>query len=646
VGNRLAEATSPYLLQHKDNPVDWWPWSDEAFATARERDVPVLLSVGYAACHWCHVMAHESFEDERTASYMNANFVCIKVDREERPDVDSVYMEATQAMTGHGGWPMTCFLTPEGEPFFCGTYFPLTDRSGMPSFLRVCASIAQAWQERGDELRASAADVVRQLGEMAAQPSVQAVDTEMLDAAAERLSADHDDQWGGFGGAPKFPPSMVLEFLLRHHARTGSARALEMVSVTCERMARGGIYDQLAGGFARYSVDAHWVVPHFEKMLYDNALLARVYAHWWRATGSALARRIALETCDWMLSELGTTEGGFASAIDADSEGEEGKFYVWTPDDVGPAAAEMFSVTNAGTFEHGRSVLQLLTDPADQAAYDEERARLLALRALRVRPIRDDKVVAAWNGMAIAALAECGTLFDRADLVDAAVRAATLLADVHVDGSRLRRVSRDGVAGAPVGVLEDYGDVAEGFLALHQATGELRWLSIAGGLLDAALEHFAAADGGFYDTADDAEQLVRRPRDPTDNATPSGLGALVGALVSHAALAGRVDHRDAAERATATVGPVVVRFPRFAGWAAAVAEAMLAGPLEIAVVDAPELARLARLTTSPGAVVVTAGSSPLLADRPGGAAYVCHNFVCDAPIADAGALAARINARR
>ena len=644
--NRLVDATSPYLLQHKDNPVDWWPWSDDAFAQARERDVPVLLSVGYAACHWCHVMAHESFEDARTASYMNANFVCIKVDREERPDVDAVYMEATQAMTGHGGWPMTCFLTPDGEPFFCGTYFPLTDRGGMPSFLRVCTSIAQAWQERPDELRESAADVIRQLSEMAAPSAAQAIESAMLDAAAERLGLDHDDKSGGFGGAPKFPPSMVLEFLLRHHARTGSTRSLELVAVTCERMARGGIYDQLAGGFARYSVDGHWVVPHFEKMLYDNALLARVYAHWWRATGSELAKRIALETCDWMRAELGTAEGGFASAIDADSEGEEGKFYVWTPDEVGPVAAEMFSVTSAGTFEHGRSVLQLLDDPTDRASYDEERARLLELRGRRVRPSQDDKVVAAWNGLAVAALVECGVLFDRPDLVDAATRAATLLAEVHVEGDRLRRVSRDGVVGAPAGVLEDYGDVAEGFLALHQATGEARWLDLAGALLDAALKHFAAPDGGLYDTADDAEQLVRRPRDPTDNATPSGLAAVAGALVSHAALAGRADHREAAERAVATVGSIVVRFPRFAGWAAATAEAMLAGPLEIAVVDAPDLARIARLTTSPGAVVVTGGASPLLADRPDAAAYVCHHFVCEAPISDPDALAARIGAVR
>jgi len=625
--------------------VDWWPWCDDAFEEARRRDIPVLLSVGYAACHWCHVMAHESFEDEQVAGFVNTNFVSIKVDREERPDVDAVYMEATQAMTGHGGWPMTCFLTPEGEPFFCGTYFPPTERGGMPSFLRVCASVAQAWQERRQELRESAADVVQQLGEMAAPPAPGAIDASVLDAAAERLGLDFDDEWGGFGGAPKFPPSMVLEFLLRHHARTGSPRSLDMVARTCERMARGGIYDQLAGGFARYAVDGHWVVPHFEKMLYDNALLARVYAHWWRATGSELARRIALETCDWMIAELRTGEGAFASALDADSEGEEGKFYAWVPDEVGPTSAALFSVTPEGTFEHGRSVLQLLDDPTDAATYAAERARLLDLRAQRVRPMRDDKVVAAWNGLAIAALADCGVLFDRADLLDAATAAADLLAEVHVQDGRLRRVSRDGVAGAPVGVLEDYGDVAEGLLTLHQATGDTRWLGLAGELLNVALEHFAAPDGGFFDTADDAEQLVRRPRDPTDNATPSGLAALAGSFVTHAALTGNAEHRSAAERALATVAPIVVRFPRFGGWSAAVAEAALAGPVEIAVVDAPELARVARLTTSPGAVVVTGGESPLLADRPDGAAYVCQNFVCDAPIFDPATLAARVLSR-
>jgi uncharacterized protein len=642
--NRLADATSPYLQQHKDNPVDWWSWCDEAFAEARQRGLPVLLSVGYAACHWCHVMAHESFEDPSAAAYVNKHFVPIKVDREERPDVDAVYMEATQAMTGHGGWPMTCFLTPAGEPFFCGTYFPPADRPGMPSFRTVCQSVTQAWVERRDEIEAAGADVVRQLAEQASTtPSESAaIDTEQLDAGALRLSQEHDDTHGGFGGAPKFPPSMVLEFLLRHAARTGDERSLQMVATTCERMARGGIYDQLAGGFARYSTDSRWVVPHFEKMLYDNALLARVYAHLWRSSGSPLARRIALETCEWMLSDLLTAEGGFASALDADSEGEEGKHYVWTPTEVGPDAAELFGVTSEGTFEHGRSVLQLLADPADDEQWQAERQRLLAVRRQRIAPARDDKVVAAWNGLAIAALAECGVIFERADLVSAATRCADLLVGVHLVDGRLRRVSRDGQVGAPVGVLEDYGDVAEGLLALHQVTGDARWLDISTQLLGAARKHFGDGRGGFFDTADDAERLVRRPQDPTDNATPSGLAALAGALVTYAALTGDGDARDAAERALGTVGPLVVRFPRYAGWAAAAAEAMAAGPLEVAVVGSPELARLARLTTSPGAVVVTGGSSPLLIDRPAGAAYICRGFVCDAPTRDASTVADRL----
>ena len=647
MANRLTDATSPYLLQHKDNPVDWWPWCGEAFAEARERGVPILLSVGYAACHWCHVMAHESFEDEAAAAYVNKHFVPIKVDREERPDVDAVYMEATQAMTGHGGWPMTCFLTPAGEPFFCGTYFPPVDRPGMPSFRTVCQSVTRAWAERRDEIEAAGADVVRQLAERTAPPTAagSGITTGQLDAAVQRLQSEYDDANGGFAGAPKFPPSMVLEFLLRHHARTGDAAALRMVEGTCERMARGGIYDQLAGGFARYSTDARWVVPHFEKMLYDNALLARVYAHWWRATGSPLARRIAEETCDWMLAELRTAEGGFASALDADSEGEEGRFYVWTPEQVGPDAARMFTVTGDGTFEDGRSVLQLLDDPDDEEQWQRERARLLQLRAQRVRPARDDKVVAAWNGLAVAALADCGALFERTDLVDAATRCAQLLADVHVVDGRLRRVSRDGVAGAPAGVLEDYGDVAEGLLALHQASGEARWLDLAGTVLDAAVAHFPDGNGGFFDTADDAERLVRRPQDPTDNATPSGLAAVAGALVTCAALTGDGGRREAAERAVGTAAPLVERFPRYAGWVAAVGEALAAGPLEVAVVDAPELAAVARRATSPGAVVVTSGSSPLLADRPAGAAYVCHGFVCDAPTTDAAELARRVGAR-
>ncbi len=646
--NRLADSTSPYLLQHKDNPVDWWPWCDEAFAEARRRDTPVLLSIGYAACHWCHVLAHESFEDPATAEQMNDHFVCVKVDREERPDVDAVYMEATQAMTGQGGWPMTVFTTPAGEPFFCGTYFPPDDRMGMPSFRRVLASVAEAWTQRRDEVAGSGREIVRRLNDVATRSPGAAGDSlgaAQLDAAAATLRSAYDDEHGGFGRAPKFPAAMAGEFLLRQHARTGDADSLRMATHAAERMARGGIYDQLAGGFARYSVDAAWVVPHFEKMLYDNALLCRHYAHVWRATGDPLAHRVAAETAAFLLRDLRTTERGFASSLDADAGGEEGSTYVWTPEEVGPYAARVFGVTEAGTFEGGRSVLQLPRDPDDPDRFAAERARLLDERRRRPQPARDDKVVAAWNGLAIAALAETGALYGEPAWVDAARDAASLLCEVHLAGGRLARTSRAGLAGANVGVLEDYADAAEGLLALHQTTGERRWLDTAGELLDVVLAEFADGDGGFFDTAADAERLVRRPRDLTDGPTPSGTSAAAGALVTYAALTGSVRHREAAEQALGGYAPILERQPRFAGWAAAVAEALVAGPLEIAVVGAPTLAEVARRTTSPGAVVVTGGDSPLLADRPPGATYVCRNFTCDAPITDPQALAERVRAR-
>ncbi len=421
MADRLRTATSPYLLQHAGNPVDWWPWSDEAFAEARSRDVPVLLSVGYSACHWCHVMAHESFEDEQTAALMNEHLVSIKVDREERPDVDAVYMTATQAMTGQGGWPMTVFMTPDREPFYCGTYFP------REAFQRLVLGVADAWRQERSRVTGQAQRIAAALAEQmsAVAPGGGAPGPEELsqacDVAIAGLESGFDAARGGFGGAPKFPPSMVLEFLLRRHERSSGASgeaAQRMATRTMDAMARGGMYDQLAGGFARYSVDADWIVPHFEKMLYDNALLARVYAHWWRRAGSELARRVAADTCTWMIDELRTAEGGFASALDADSEGEEGKFYAWTPgqlrDVLGESdaryAAEVFDVTGEGTFEHGKSVLQLRRDPAEPERFARIRATLLEARARRVRPGRDDKVVAAWNGLAIAALAEAGLL--------------------------------------------------------------------------------------------------------------------------------------------------------------------------------------------------------------------------------------------
>ncbi|MGW7649932.1 thioredoxin domain-containing protein [Streptomyces bobili] len=675
MANRLAHETSPYLLQHADNPVDWWPWSTEAFEEARRRGVPVLLSVGYSSCHWCHVMAHESFEDEATAGYLNEHFVSVKVDREERPDVDAVYMEAVQAATGQGGWPMTVFLTPDAEPFYFGTYFPPVPRQGMPSFRQVLEGVRQAWGERRDEVAEVAGKIVRDLaGREISYGDSLAPGEEQLAQALLGLTREYDPQRGGFGGAPKFPPSMVIEFLLRHHARTGADGALQMARDTCERMARGGIYDQLGGGFARYSVDRDWIVPHFEKMLYDNALLCRVYAHLWRSTGSEQARRVALETADFMVRELRTAEGGFASALDADSDDGsgrhvEGAYYVWTPEQLTEAlgaedaalAAAYFGVTEEGTFEEGASVLQL---PQQDVVFDAEKvasvkARLLAVRAERPAPGRDDKVVAAWNGLAVAALAETGAYFDRPDLVDAAVAAADLLVRLHLDDqARLSRTSKDGKAGANAGVLEDYADVAEGFLALAGVTGEGVWLDFAGFLLDHVLARFTDSESGsLYDTASDAEQLIRRPQDPTDNAVPSGWSAAAGALLSYAAHTGSQPHRSAAEKALGVVKALGPRVPRFIGWGLAAAEALLDGPREVAVVgpalDDPatrELHRAALLATAPGAVVAcgTPDSEefPLLADRVllGGAptAYVCRGFVCDLPVTDVDALREKV----
>ena len=716
--NRLKDATSPYLLQHAANPVDWWPWSDEAFEQARRRDVPVLLSVGYSACHWCHVMAHESFEDPATAALMNERLVAIKVDREERPDVDAVYMTATQAMTGQGGWPMTVFMTAEREPFYCGTYFPRAQ------FQQLIRGVAKVWNEDRGSVTDQAKKISAALSERAyagvralrdageaeiKDPGPDALRTQLsatCGQAVASLADQYDTVHGGFGGAPKFPPSMVLEFLLRHQSGRGThADALPMAEQTMEAMARGGMYDQLGGGFARYSVDAAWVVPHFEKMLYDNALLARVYAHLWRLTSSPLARRVAEQTCDWMVRELRTLEGGLASALDADSEGEEGKFYVWTPEQLtavlGPEDAEFaaatFGVTPVGTFERGRSVLQLRAEPSDADRFARVRAALFTARERRVRPGRDDKVVAAWNGLAIAALAETGLLLGRPDLITAAASAAELLARVHIqpaqppspdavpapaagdtptpassavtssgrgpadtpagDALRLVRTSRDGVAGPSAGLLEDYACVAEGFLVLSGVTGQARWLDLAGRLLDTALARFGDGEGGFFDTADDGEPLLYRPADPGDNATPSGTFAAAGALLSYSALTGSWPHREAAVAALGPLTAIAARYPQAAGSGLAVAEALLSGPAEIAVVGPPGDPRTAGLHAAalraapPGAVLALGDGAaespvPLLAGRGlvGGApaAYVCRNFTCRAPVTDPAELVAEL----
>ena len=654
--NRLAQATSPYLQQHADNPVDWWEWSDEALAVAQELDRPILLSVGYAACHWCHVMAHESFEDAATAAYMNDHFVNIKVDREERPDIDAVYMKATTAMTGQGGWPMTCVLTPTGEPFFAGTYFPPEPRQGTPAFTQVLQALAEAWRDRRDEVLKVSVDVLAHL-----QQNVDAVGGALgpdeLDAAADELRKQYDVEAGGFGASPKFPPSMVLEFLLRNAARTGSEQALGMVAGSCEAMARGGMYDQLSGGFARYSVDRFWRVPHFEKMLYDNALLLRVYLHWWRQSGSPLAERIARETARFMLAELRTPEGGFASALDADSDGHEGTFYVWNPNqlmrvlgaDDGAWVAQLLGVTGPGTFERGFSTLQLRIDPDDLARWESVRTKLLEARSDRTRPARDDKVVASWNGLAVTALAEAAVLLDEPDFADAAVSAAQLLVDVHLDhaggGKQFARTSRDGTAGANAAVLEDHGAVAEAFIAVLGITGDAVWLDRARLLLDRVVDHFSDSEGGFFDTADDAETLVVRPKDASDNAYPSGTSAAVAALLSFAAITGEHRYRAAAESGITSAATIATQVPRFAGWTLAAAEAVVAGPLEVAVVGTREergvLHRAALGLTSPGAVVVAGDVGldiPLFEQRDlvdgHPAAYICEGFVCRRPVTD------------
>jgi hypothetical protein len=649
--NQLSGATSPYLLQHADNPIDWWPWCAEAFAEARRRAVPVLLSVGYASCHWCHVMAHESFADDEIAQVVNAGFVAIKVDREERPDIDAVYLAATKAMTGSGGWPMTCFLTPEGEPFHCGTYYPPQPRPGTPSFRQLLDAVGAAWRNKGDQVRAKAAQLTATLARQA--PSTPSPwDGETLDSAADALAADFDAAHGGFGGAPKFPSALSLEFLVRHHERTGSARALEIVEVSCERMARGALLDQLAGGFARYTVDAAWAVPHFEKTLPDNALLLRLYAHLARRTDSPLARRVAVDTAAFLLDDLRTEAGVFASALDADSDGVEGLTYVWDHaqlrDVLGEGdaswAAELLGLTDS-------AAPRFPAEPDDPARWQRIRDALRATRRARPQPARDDKAVTAWNGLAITALAEAGAAWRRADWVEAADAAATHILERHLVGGRLRRSSRNGVAADAAAVLEDYACLAEGLLTLYQVTGRPHRLSAALDLLETALARFRSADGTWYDTADDAEPLLRRPRDRTDGATPSGAAAVSGSLLTASVLAPPSSSARYAEAAASALAGSVAhaaRQPRFGGWWLAVAEAALRGPLQVAVVGDPAsralLETTARMGASGGAVVLGAlpggpesAGRPLVDGQP--AAYVCRGSVCDRPVVTAAELA-------
>lgn len=658
-GNTLAEATSPYLRQHADNPVHWKQWTAAALTEAADRDVPILLSVGYAACHWCHVMAHESFEDAEVAAAMNADFVCIKVDREERPDLDAVYMNATVAMTGQGGWPMTCFLTPDGRPFFCGTYYP------KPTFLQLLAAVAGTWRTRRAEVEQTSDNIAGELRSMSSglPGGGPAMAPAVCDDAVAAVLRDEDTVNGGFGGAPKFPPSALLEALLRNHERTGSPASLATVSRACEAMARGGIYDQLSGGFARYSVDSSWVVPHFEKMLYDNAQLLRVYTHLARRTGDPLARRIADETARFLLDDL-RRDVMFVSSLDADTAGVEGLTYVWTPaqlaevlgEDDGYWAATVFGVTSEGTFEHGASVLQLRSAPDDAERYERVRSVLRAARRERPQPPRDDKVVTAWNGLAITALVEAAFTLNRPEYFSAATECAQALLDLHLVDGRLRRSSLGGVVGESMAILEDYAALATALLTLYQATGTPEWLDAAFLLVDVGLDHFADPDetGRWYDAADDAEQLVLRPSDPTDGATPSGASLMAEALqlAAHLAAEGSaVRYGTAADATLSSAAVLLTRAPRSAGHWLAVAEAASRGPIQIAVAcERPdsELLAAARALAPGGAIVVGGAmdSSELLRDRPrvrdSDAAYVCRGRVCDLPVTTVEELAAAL----
>ena len=663
--NRLQHATSPYLLQHADNPVDWFEWGQEAFARALMTDRPILLSIGYAACHWCHVMAHESFEDPDVAALVNAQFVAVKVDREERPDVDAVYMQATQALTGHGGWPMTVFLTPDRQPFYAGTYFPPTPRHGLPSFGQLLEALGdglagaagrgadQRGQHRRAAGRARRHRPARRGGSRRPRPR--------RGRAAARLRPAA----GRLRRRPKFPPSMVLEALLRE----GGEDAALMARQTLDAMARGGIYDQLGGGFARYSVDAAWVVPHFEKMLYDNALLLGVYTHAWRRTGSALAARVVEETVGWLVREMRTDEGGFAASLDADSADasgamEEGTYYVWTPDELARGARRGGRPLGRGGAGRERRAAPSSTarppcsgSPSrTRSAGPRVRPALLAAREERPRPGRDDKVVAAWNGWLVDSLVQAATAFDRPDWLEHARAAAALVWDLHRRDGRLRRTSRLGVVGTAPGILEDYAALALAATRLAAALGDTTWLDRARELLEDVLALFDDAGAGFFDTAADAEQLFARPQDPTDNATPSGLSTAVHALRLFAELTGEDRWAERADRAAASAGGLVRQAPRFAGWLLADAVSRLrAAPVQVAVVGPAGPERDALATTAhraaPAGSVVVAGTGDdagfaLLADRTARdgrpTAYVCRHFVCRLPVTSAEELRAQL----
>ena len=682
--NRLADETSPYLLQHKDNPVDWYPWGDEAFAKARAEDKPVFLSIGYSSCHWCHVMERESFENGDIAALMNEQFVNIKVDREERPDVDSIYMTAVQAITGHGGWPMSMFLTPEGRPFYAGTYFPPEERGGMPAFPKVLTAIANAYKERKQEVLLTTNQVMDQLTAQATvRSSPQPLTRDLIGEAYRALTPTFDQEHGGFGRAPKFPQPMTYEFVLRYWHATKDAQALRMVELTLERMAGGGMYDQVGGGFHRYATDALWLVPHFEKMLYDNALLAQLYLHAWQATGKELYRRVVKDTLAYVEREMLDPKGGFYSAQDADSEGEEGRFFVWTPAeidealgaDLGRIARAYYAVTDAGNFE-GKSILWRprsddeiaaelgLTVEALQASIAEVRPKLLAARQRRVAPAQDDKVLTAWNALMLKAFAEAGAAFDQPSYVEIARRNAEfMLSELVRDGRLLRtwKANPNGDGQAKLnGYLEDYAFLIDALLSLYEATFEQRWLDEAAALAERMAALFWDEESGvFFDTGSDHERLVIRPRESFDNATPSGGSAAAMALLRLAVLTGNNDYERYAVSSLRSVRDYLARGPSgFANWLAAL-DFYLATPKEIVVIGPREdaatqkLLRVAYGRYLPNRAIAGAETPPdrarspllegreMIDGRP--TAYVCEHYACQLPVTEPAALAEQLD---
>ncbi|MEP6765753.1 MAG: thioredoxin domain-containing protein [Gemmatimonadaceae bacterium] len=668
MSNRLATESSPYLRQHADNPVDWYPWGSEAFARAKSEDKPVLLSVGYAACHWCHVMAHESFEDADTAAMMNELFVNIKVDREERPDVDSIYMQAVQAMTGQGGWPMTVALTPAGEPFWGGTYFPPDDRRGMPSFRRILQTLSDAWTTKRATVDRTAASMREQYAEVnAASVATGALSPEILERAFATLAKQHDPILGGFGGAPKFPQAMSLDFCLRWYARSGNATARELAHRSFIAMARGGIYDQVGGGFHRYSVDAEWLVPHFEKMLYDNALLTRLGVHLWQVTRDDEVARIVSETVTWLSREMTSPDGAFYASLDADSEGHEGVFYVWTSAELdallgndAPIARDVWGVTLGANFE-GKSILHVPTELSTAAkrmnrsesdvrdAVSRSVKILYDVRARREWPGRDDKILAGWNGLMTRALAEAARIFHRSDWLQAAIRAGEFLRTTMTRDGRVMRVHMDGVTKVP-GFLEDHAAVALAFIALHESTGLAHWLHEARTIANKMHAHFRDVEtGAWYDTADDAEALITRPRDLFDNAVPAGPSLAVELMLRLSEIDGNSARTTEVVSQLAAQMEPMARWPQGFGHLLGVADLALFGAVAVVIVGDSETAEyreLAREVAGRYLPTLALVSGPadgrevaeLLRDRDtiGGkaTAYVCRNFICDRPTGD------------